>query len=133
MFVSLLIIAFVLAFWAAFQLQIITIFPNMGLWSVHNFEPKRWLLRLASANALVATYWQGDVPNWALGFIILTVFLLFMSFIIDNTKGFKALDPQFVTHYDSSHWQMIPLWSVLNLVTKPQSITRSNSWSSHAI
>lgn len=47
MIYALSMLAIFLEFWAAFQLQIITFIPIMGLWSVHKFESKRWVLRFS--------------------------------------------------------------------------------------
>jgi hypothetical protein len=84
---------------AAFYLQIITLFPRLGLWIIHRFEPKRWAARLLF---FVCLFLFVTTTQGAFLWVGMSLFslLAFMSFFNDNTKGFRALNQNDLAYVD---------------------------------
>jgi hypothetical protein len=92
---SLLILAgLATSFWSAFQLQAVSFAPRLNLFTIHKFEAKRWLLRgIAGVCAILLFRYHGHETGAAAS-VILIGFFLGLSFLIDNTKGFRELNEE---------------------------------------
>lgn len=91
-------LAIISAFWAAFQLQIVTFIPVGVLWSIHKFESKRWILRLISIGSMVWLWFVFPLFGGTIAVLLVSLVLLALSFVIDNTAGFCALNPENIDH-----------------------------------
>lgn len=91
-------LAIIFSFWAAFQLQIVTFIPAGGLWSIHKFESKRWILRLISIGSMVWFWFAFPLFGGTIAVLLISLILLALSFVIDNTAGFRALNPENIDH-----------------------------------
>lgn len=92
MYPLLILIGLVTSFWSAFQLQVVSFAPRMSLVTIHKFETKRWFLRgIAGVCVLLLNGYQGYETGAAIVVILISL-LLGLSFVIDNTKGFRDLN-----------------------------------------
>jgi len=90
----LILVGLTTSFWSAFQLQIVSFVPRLSLFTIHKFEAKRWLLRaIASVSVLLLICFHRHETG-VVASVISAVILLGLSFLIDNTKGFRDLNEE---------------------------------------
>lgn len=92
MYPLLILVGLTTSFWSAFQLQVVSFVPRLSLFTIHKFEAKRWLLRgIASVCVLLlAGYFMHETGVGTS--VTLSGIFLGLSFLIDNTKGFRDLN-----------------------------------------
>lgn len=98
MLAIILLFALVTAFWAAFQLQLVTLIPALSLRSVHKSEGKRWALRLISLGLMAWATTRFALSGGAIATLVICGGLLAISFFNDNTARFRALNPENLLH-----------------------------------
>ncbi|TVR56550.1 MAG: DUF3179 domain-containing protein [Spirochaetaceae bacterium] len=84
------------SFAAAFQLQAVTFVPRLSLYSIHKFENKRRLLRSIAGVCLIVLVALHRHETGAVAVMIVCGVFLVMSFVIDNTKGFRDLNEEHI-------------------------------------
>ena len=84
------------SFWSASQLQVVSFAPRLSLATIHKFERKRWVLRSIAGVCLILIIVFHRHEDGAAAAMVLSSLFLALSFLIDNTKGFRDLNEEHI-------------------------------------
>ena len=96
MYPLILLVGFAASFWSAFQLQVVTFAPRLSLYTIHRFERKRRVLRSIAGVCLILLIVFYRHENGAAAVVVVFSLFLVLSFLIDNTKGFRDLTEEHI-------------------------------------